>query len=54
MTMTNRNRALYYEAISCALYTLMKRAAARGRAWYHYDGGELIVGTRLAIGGGEP
>lgn len=50
--MTNRHRALYYEAISCALHTLMKTAAARGRAWYHYNDGELIVGTRLTLGGG--
>lgn len=53
MLMTTRNRALYQEAVYCALHALMSRAAARGRGWYHYNEGELIVGTRIALDGGE-
>lgn len=38
---------LYYYAISCALSVLVRHAELRGRGWYHFADGELIVAAQL-------
>jgi hypothetical protein len=46
---TAAERALYLYAISCALSALVGYAGKRGRGWYHFSDGEVIIATDVAL-----
>lgn len=49
MTLSRRDVALYYYAISCALSALVNNAGLYGRGWYHFADGSQIVATEIAL-----
>jgi len=46
---TSTDKKLYLYAISCALSALVGHASHRGRGWYHFAGGELIVAAEVRL-----
>ena len=46
-TLTSPDRKLYCYAISCALSALVGHAGRRGRGWYHFADGEVIVAAEV-------
>lgn len=47
--MTAQEWTHYYFAIGCALSALVTAAERRGRGWYHYSSGELIVASEVVL-----
>jgi len=47
--LSSHHRALYYYAIGCALSALVDHAGRRGRGWYHFADGALIVVAEVAL-----
>lgn len=41
--------ALYDYAIHCSLSVLVRYVESRGRGWYHFSDGELIVAAELVL-----
>lgn len=46
---SSHHRALYYYAIGCALTALVGNAGRRGRGWYHFADGALIVAAEVTL-----
>ena len=49
MALHSSHSALYYYAISCALSALVGHAGRRGRGWYHFADGALIVASEVVL-----